>query len=231
MAIPLVCCKSIILIPSSRLQPLYCLSYWNSAAGRNRVSRPRLCQKFKRCSGSVYCETGNNWRARTNGGGDESVLGSIGCAIISLPILDVSEIAATLLQQALNGIEQETLFTDDLVRIGQKALAAEKVGQWDQRVMTSPPPWLRNVRQTVFLTSTSAHLNSVVQRRTFDFSALVDIVEGEMQGIRVVANKLNHCSVSTEQSLLLCLSDTVGYVAPTPIHLQYYAHFTHSISQ
>lgn len=56
-------------------------------------------------------------------------LGSVGRAIIGLPILDVSEIAATLLQQAVNGIEQETLLTDDLVRIGQKALAAENIGQ------------------------------------------------------------------------------------------------------
>lgn len=54
-------------------------------------------------------------------------VGSVGRAIIGLPILDVSEIAATLLQQAVNGIEQETLLTEDLVRIGQKALAAEKI--------------------------------------------------------------------------------------------------------
>lgn len=56
-------------------------------------------------------------------------VGSVGRAIIGLPILDVSEIAATLLQQAVNGIEQETLLTEDLVRIGQKALAAENIGQ------------------------------------------------------------------------------------------------------
>ncbi|KFY40151.1 hypothetical protein V494_03624 [Pseudogymnoascus sp. VKM F-4513 (FW-928)] len=56
-------------------------------------------------------------------------VGSVGRAIISLPILDVGEIAATLLQQAINGIEKETLLNDDLVRIGQKVLAAEKVGQ------------------------------------------------------------------------------------------------------
>ncbi|KFY36807.1 hypothetical protein V495_07585 [Pseudogymnoascus sp. VKM F-4514 (FW-929)] len=52
-----------------------------------------------------------------------SVVGSIGRAIIGLPILDVSEIAATLLQQAINGIEKETLLNDDLVRIGQTVLA------------------------------------------------------------------------------------------------------------
>ncbi|ELR09269.1 hypothetical protein GMDG_03839 [Pseudogymnoascus destructans 20631-21] len=43
-----------------------------------------------------------------------SVLGSVGRAIIGLPILDVSEIAATLLQQAVNGIEKYTLLNDDL---------------------------------------------------------------------------------------------------------------------
>lgn len=57
------------------------------------------------------------------------VLGSVGRAIIGLPILDVSEIAATLLQQAVNGIEKDTLLHEDLVRIGQTALATEKVGQ------------------------------------------------------------------------------------------------------
>lgn len=56
-------------------------------------------------------------------------LGSVGRAVIGLPILDVSEIAATMLQQAINGIEKETLLNDDLVRIGQKVLAAEKVEQ------------------------------------------------------------------------------------------------------
>ncbi|OBT94457.1 hypothetical protein VE01_07236 [Pseudogymnoascus verrucosus] len=57
------------------------------------------------------------------------VLGSIGRAIISLPILDVGEIAATLLQQAVNGIEKDTLLHEDLVRIGQKALAAENIAR------------------------------------------------------------------------------------------------------
>ncbi|OBT63707.1 hypothetical protein VE03_06186 [Pseudogymnoascus sp. 23342-1-I1] len=56
-------------------------------------------------------------------------VGSIGRAIIGLPILDVSDMAAALLQQAVNGIEQETFFTADLVRIGQKALAAENIEQ------------------------------------------------------------------------------------------------------
>lgn len=56
-------------------------------------------------------------------------LRSIGSAIISLPVLDVSEVAATLLEQAINGIEKETLLNDDLVRIGQKVLAAGKVEQ------------------------------------------------------------------------------------------------------
>lgn len=56
-------------------------------------------------------------------------VGSVGRAIIGLPILDVSEIAATLLQQAVNGIEQETLLTEDLVRIGQK--------HWQLRILDS----------------------------------------------------------------------------------------------
>lgn len=56
-------------------------------------------------------------------------LRSIGSAAIGLPILHVSEVAATLLQQAINGIEKETLHNDDLVRIGQEVLAAEKAEQ------------------------------------------------------------------------------------------------------
>lgn len=57
------------------------------------------------------------------------IVGSVFRAIIDLPILDVRDMAATLLEQAVNGIEKETLLTDDLVRIGKRVLAAEKVAQ------------------------------------------------------------------------------------------------------
>jgi hypothetical protein len=52
-----------------------------------------------------------------------SVLSTIGCAIIGLPRVDNSEIAATLLKQAVEGIEKETLLNEDLVRIGREELA------------------------------------------------------------------------------------------------------------
>lgn len=56
-----------------------------------------------------------------------SVVQTIGRSIIGLPKVQVTEIAATLIDQAVNGIEKETLLNDDLIRIGQKALAsAEK---------------------------------------------------------------------------------------------------------
>jgi hypothetical protein len=48
---------------------------------------------------------------------------TVGRSIIGLPLVGVSEIAATLLEQAINGIEKDTLLNDDLIRIGQKALA------------------------------------------------------------------------------------------------------------
>lgn len=51
---------------------------------------------------------------------------TIGRSIIGLPKVDVSEIAATLLEQAVKGIEKETLLNDDLIRIGQKVLETEK---------------------------------------------------------------------------------------------------------
>lgn len=41
---------------------------------------------------------------------------------IELPEVQLSEIAATLLKQAVRGIEKETLLNDDLVQIGQQAL-------------------------------------------------------------------------------------------------------------
>lgn len=48
---------------------------------------------------------------------------TIGRTIIGLPKVDVSQIAATLLEQAMNGIQKETLSNDDLITIGDKALA------------------------------------------------------------------------------------------------------------
>ena len=39
----------------------------------------------------------------------------------SLCTVDVSEIAAALLDQAIKGIEKDTLLNEDLIRIGQKA--------------------------------------------------------------------------------------------------------------
>jgi hypothetical protein len=47
-------------------------------------------------------------------------------SVIGLPSLEVKEIAATLLDQVVNGFEKETLLNEDLVRIGQKALLEQK---------------------------------------------------------------------------------------------------------
>jgi hypothetical protein len=49
-------------------------------------------------------------------------------SIIGLPEVDVSEIAATLLDQAVKGFEKETLLNEDLVRIGQNALKGQQEG-------------------------------------------------------------------------------------------------------
>ncbi|PHH78872.1 hypothetical protein CDD80_6081 [Ophiocordyceps camponoti-rufipedis] len=50
----------------------------------------------------------------------------IGCALISLPKITIADIAAALLDQAVNGIEQDTLDNDELARIGQRASKALK---------------------------------------------------------------------------------------------------------
>lgn len=52
-----------------------------------------------------------------------SVLSTIGRSLIGLPKVDVSQIAATLLEQAVKGIEKETLSNEDLIRIGGKVLS------------------------------------------------------------------------------------------------------------
>ncbi|KAK9235118.1 hypothetical protein V1525DRAFT_410906 [Lipomyces kononenkoae] len=55
-----------------------------------------------------------------------NALATIGRSIIGIPKVDLSEVAATLIDQAINGIEKDTLLNDDLVRIGQKALAEQQ---------------------------------------------------------------------------------------------------------
>jgi hypothetical protein len=49
---------------------------------------------------------------------------TVGRSIIGLPKIEATELAAALLDQAINGLEKETLVNEDLVRIGQKALQA-----------------------------------------------------------------------------------------------------------
>ena len=44
-------------------------------------------------------------------------------SLIGLPRVELDEIAATLVDQAVNGIEKETLLNEDLVRIGREKLA------------------------------------------------------------------------------------------------------------
>jgi len=52
------------------------------------------------------------------------VVSTIGRTIIGLPKVDVSEISATLLAQAVGPIEKDTLLNEDLIRIGGKALSS-----------------------------------------------------------------------------------------------------------
>ncbi|KAK9241494.1 hypothetical protein V1506DRAFT_517969 [Lipomyces tetrasporus] len=58
-----------------------------------------------------------------------NALSTIGRSIIGLPKVDVHEVAATLIDQAINGIEKDTLLNDDLIRIGQKALVEQQKSQ------------------------------------------------------------------------------------------------------
>ena len=51
---------------------------------------------------------------------------TVGRSIIGLPKVDVREISATLLEQAVNGIGKETLLNEDLISIGQKVLASQQ---------------------------------------------------------------------------------------------------------
>jgi len=53
---------------------------------------------------------------------------SVGRSLIGLPTVDVSEIAAALLDQAIKGIEKDTLLNEDLIRIGQKVFADRQKG-------------------------------------------------------------------------------------------------------
>jgi hypothetical protein len=43
--------------------------------------------------------------------------------VFSVPKVDRSQIAATLIEQAINGLEKDTLLNQDLVRIGSRVLA------------------------------------------------------------------------------------------------------------
>ncbi|KAH8807463.1 hypothetical protein F5884DRAFT_899859 [Xylogone sp. PMI_703] len=54
-----------------------------------------------------------------------TALQTVGTTIIGLPRVGVSEVSATLLDQAVNGFEKETLLNEDLVRIGRSVLAKQ----------------------------------------------------------------------------------------------------------
>lgn len=53
---------------------------------------------------------------------------AIWLTLIGLPQVTLSEIAATLLDQAVNGFEKEDLLNEDLIRIGQKVLSEQQKG-------------------------------------------------------------------------------------------------------
>lgn len=46
--------------------------------------------------------------------------------IPGLPHIELTDIAAALLDQVINGFEKDTLSNDDMIRIGQKALAEQQ---------------------------------------------------------------------------------------------------------
>ena len=54
------------------------------------------------------------------------VVQTVGRSIIGLPKIEVSEIAATLLDQAVNEFEKETLLNEDPIRIRQKVLVEQQ---------------------------------------------------------------------------------------------------------
>ncbi|KAI1780885.1 hypothetical protein F4818DRAFT_397138 [Hypoxylon cercidicola] len=54
------------------------------------------------------------------------VVQTVGLALIGLPRVNIDEISATLLDQAVNGAEKDILLNEDLVRIGQRVLQAQK---------------------------------------------------------------------------------------------------------
>lgn len=60
---------------------------------------------------------------------------TVGRSIIGLPTVDVSEIAAALLDQAIKGFEKDTLLNEDLVRIGQRVLADQQKGVEESSTM------------------------------------------------------------------------------------------------
>lgn len=51
---------------------------------------------------------------------------TIATAIISLPIVNLNEVVATLLNQATKGFEKETLENADIARIGKKELTEQE---------------------------------------------------------------------------------------------------------
>lgn len=55
-----------------------------------------------------------------------NIVQTIGRSFIGLPKIDVREISATLLDQAVNGLDRETLSNEDMVGIGQKIIAAQE---------------------------------------------------------------------------------------------------------
>lgn len=46
----------------------------------------------------------------------------VGRSILGVPEVDLSQMAATLIDQVTNGFEKETLENDDLIEIGRKVL-------------------------------------------------------------------------------------------------------------
>lgn len=57
-------------------------------------------------------------------------VGSFARVLIGLPKVDITEVAAALLESCISGFEKETLRNEDLVRIGQKAMMERKTSPY-----------------------------------------------------------------------------------------------------
>ncbi|KEY64521.1 hypothetical protein S7711_03588 [Stachybotrys chartarum IBT 7711] len=90
----------------------------------------RVIDFAKRSDGRVVCGVARPGIIAAPGRSDFMLtfVGSFARALIGLPKVDVTEVAAALLESCISGFEKETLLNEDLGRIGQKAMAERTTG-------------------------------------------------------------------------------------------------------